>query len=121
MKNKSLWFGFLNAGTKSSAVINDPMLSTGNDKTMYLYNHVRGSILEYQREIVESKLRELEDGDADVGDMQKTYKKVRADFTPKGARLQKVAEQPASKPSPPPVEDDLELDDDFDDDLDLDD
>ena len=34
-------------------------MDTGNPKTLYLFNLIRGEILEYAREIVEDKLREL--------------------------------------------------------------
>jgi len=126
MNKKSLWFGYLNAGSKSSAIIKDPVLSTGNNKTLYLYTHTRGSILEYQREIVEPKLRELKEGEADVGELKKAYKKARAGFEPKGGRVLRTAEQapppkPEPKPKPEPIEEVPELEVDLDDDLDLDD
>lgn len=124
MNKKSLWFGYLNAGSKSSAIIKDSTLSTGNSGTLYLYNHSRGSILEYQRAIVESKLRELKDGEADVGEMQKAYKTARSDFSPKGGRVVREAEKaapPPPKPAPEPVVEELEIGDEFDDDLDIED
>jgi hypothetical protein len=122
MNKKALWFGYLDAGGKSSPIVMDPMLSTGNNNTLYLYNHSRGSILEYQRVIVEPKLRELNDGEADVKDLRKAYKKIKVDFTPKGGRLQKAVELPAPSPkASPPPEEVPEIDEDFDDDMDLDD
>jgi hypothetical protein len=123
MNKKSLWFGYLNAGSKSSAIIKDSSLSTGNSKTLYLYNHARDSILEYQREIVEPKLRELKDGEADVGEMQKAYKKIRSDFTPKGGRITRDVEKVAAPPppKPEPVEAEPEIDVELDDDLDVED
>ena len=63
-----LWYGYLEAGAKSTPVIRDERLDTGNGKTMFLFNLARGQILEYSREIVESKLRELKPGEADAVD-----------------------------------------------------
>lgn len=59
-----LWYGYLEAGDKSTPVIRDERLDTGNRKTMFLFNLARGQILEYTREIVEPKLRELKSGEA---------------------------------------------------------
>jgi len=56
---RGLWFGCLEAGNSSSPVIRDQHLETGNVKTLYIFNLARGRILEYQREIVEPKLRDL--------------------------------------------------------------
>lgn len=120
MNKKSLWLGYLDAGAKSSAIIVDPMLTTGNNGTLYLYNHSRGTILEYQRAIVEPKLRDLKDGEADAKELKKAYKKIKADFTPKGGRLQKSPEPPVVAPKPAVVEA-PDLDEDFDDDMDIDD
>lgn len=125
MNKKSLWFGYLNAGSKSSAIIKDASISTGNHKTLYLYNHARDSILEYQREIVEPKLRELKDGEADVKEMKKAYKKAQADFTPKGGRTTRAAEQapppPKAEPKPEPETEEPELDVELEEDFDLED
>lgn len=60
----NLWYGYLDVGAKSSPVIRDDRLDTGNSKTMFLFNLVRGQILEYTREIVEPKLRELKPSEA---------------------------------------------------------
>ena len=70
---------------------------------------------------MEPKLRDLKDGEADIGAMQKAYKAARSEFTPRGGRIARVAEQPAPPPKPAPVEEEPELDDDFDDDLDTED
>jgi hypothetical protein len=120
---KTLWFGYLNAGDKSSAIIKDSSLNTGNAATLYLYNHSQESIREYQRAIVEPKLRELKDGEANATEMEKAYKKIKAEFVPRGGRLSKLATQAAAPPpKPEPEEDEPELDEeDFDDDLDMDD
>lgn len=59
-KRKSgLWYGYLDAGDKSTAVLRDDRMDTGNRKTMFLFNLARGTLVEYTREIVEPKLREL--------------------------------------------------------------
>lgn len=59
-----LWYGYLEAGDKSTPVIRDERLDTGNSKTLFLFNLARGQILEYTREIVEPKLRELKPSEA---------------------------------------------------------
>lgn len=59
MRENALWYGYLEAGGKSSPVLRDPTMETGNPKTLYLFNLSRKDILEYRRDIVESKLREL--------------------------------------------------------------
>jgi len=59
MSKNGFWYGYLNAGGKSSAVLSDPELDTGNRKTIYLFNLERNAIIEYNREIVEPKLSDL--------------------------------------------------------------
>lgn len=77
----SFWYGYLNAGTRSSPVLRDARLDTGNTKTLYLFNLVRGEILEYVREIVEKKLRELKPAESGfVADLDAGYKKARRNF-----------------------------------------
>ena len=60
-KQSSLWFGFLEAGTKGSLVVRDHSIDTGSPTTIYLFNFEKGRILEYRRDIAEPKLRELTD------------------------------------------------------------
>ncbi len=68
-KRKSgLWFGYLDAGDKSTAVLRDDRLDTGNRKTMFLFNLARGALVEYTREIVEPKLRELKPTETKLAD-----------------------------------------------------
>jgi hypothetical protein len=77
----SFWYGYLNAGTRSSPVLQDARLNTSNTKTLYLFNLVRGEILEYAREIVEKKLRELKPADSGfIADLDAGYKKARRNF-----------------------------------------
>ena len=59
MSKNEVWYGYLEAGNKSSPVVRDLSLETKSRKTVYLYNHARGCFLEYALEVVEPKLREL--------------------------------------------------------------
>ena len=81
-KNKSsLWHGYLEAGNRSSPVIRDERLETGNPKTMFLFNLSRSEILEYSRDIVEPKLRELKSGETKtVRELDAAYTEARRNF-----------------------------------------
>jgi len=82
----SLWYGYLNAGARSSPVLRDTRLDTGNPVTLYLFNLVRGEILEYSREIVEKKLRELKPAESGfIAELDAGYKKARRSFKGRGA------------------------------------
>jgi hypothetical protein len=59
MSKHKLWYGFLEAGEKSSPVAIDRNMETGDKKTVYIYNHKKQEILKYVRELAEPKLREL--------------------------------------------------------------
>ena len=59
MKKHKLWYGFLEAGSKSGPVVIDRNMETGDGNTIFIYNHNKGEILKYVRELVEPKLREL--------------------------------------------------------------
>jgi len=59
MGNRQFWCGYLEAGEKSSPVLHDNRLDTGNPDTIYLFNLKRNEVLEYKRAIIEPKLREL--------------------------------------------------------------
>jgi hypothetical protein len=99
MKEKTLWYGYLNAGQKSTPIVLDNELHTGNKETVYLFNLVRGEILEYQRQIVEPKLQELgaEQTEA-IKQLKTAYAKARRNFKPRGSRvLQFPAHGPLSK------------------------
>lgn len=81
MKN-SYWFGFLDAGTKSSMVARDPDLGTGNTETIYLYHLNQDKIKEYKLEIVEPKLRELNKEEAKkLKTLEKKFKAALSSFT----------------------------------------
>jgi len=82
MSDKQLWLGYLEAGTKSSPVLIDARLDTGNPKTQFIFNLVRGEILEYSRAVVEPKLRRLRDEENGfVAELEAAYSKVRAGFS----------------------------------------
>lgn len=59
MSKQKLWYGFLEAGSKSSPVVVDHSMDTGEKSSLFIYNHNRQEILKYVREVVEPKLREL--------------------------------------------------------------
>ena len=52
--SETLWFGYLEAGKKSTFVVRDVTLGTAMPETLYLFNFDRGKILEYRRDIVEA-------------------------------------------------------------------
>lgn len=115
MSNNNLVCKYLEAGAKSSAVVFDPALLTGNEQTIYLYNQQRNQIIEYRRDIVESKLRELTDEEATaIKALQQAYAQARPDFTPRGAALLNIPEKATApaKAAPTPA---LREDDDSDD------
>jgi hypothetical protein len=122
----NLWFGYLEAGDKSSPVVIDPMLDTGNPKTVYMYNLNANKITEYKREIAEPKLRALNDKETGLTqDLQQGYAVASKEFTPRNHRLNlapaaagaAVSARPASRQR---IEIDDSLDDlDMDDDLDM--
>src|SRR3569623_3036346 len=81
--DKQVWYGYLEAGNKSTAEVLDRTLTTGNPETLYLFNLARGEILEYSRKIVEPKLRELKSKETELTDPLKTaYEPARSQFTP---------------------------------------
>ena len=59
MSKNKLWYGFLEAGSKSSPVAIDRNMETGDGNTVFIYNHNKKEMLKYVRELVEPKLREL--------------------------------------------------------------
>jgi hypothetical protein len=89
-----VWFGYLEAGDKSSPVLIDPRLDTGNSNTVYMYNLNSQRIIEYKREIAEPKLRQLKDPEKDLTkDLVRGYESARKEFTP---RSNGIAALPAS-------------------------
>lgn len=93
MSENPIWFGYLEAGAKSTPVVLDQRLNTGKPDTVYLFNLARNSFLEYKREIVDAKLRELQDGEADLGTLKSAFNDARKEFRPRVSRAQTVAER----------------------------
>ena len=116
-KSSPVWYGFLQAGDRSSPVIRDDRLDTGNHKTMYLFNLNRNSILEYSREVVEPKLRDLKpDESVTVAELDAAYKKARRTFKDRGAGIRSILNRSSSTPaSNEAVYNDIPVEDDSDD------
>ena len=80
-----LWLGYLEAGKSASPVVRDSSLDTGNPATIYLFNLMRGRILEYRKDIVELKLRELSPEESSMANaLQAAFQTARDGFTPRG-------------------------------------
>jgi hypothetical protein len=87
-RRKRLWFGFLEAGEKSSPVIRDRSLNTGQASTIYLFNMKKGRIIEYRRDIVEPRLRKLNQDELGLrAELESAYGLVRPAFTPRADLL----------------------------------
>jgi hypothetical protein len=113
MSNNSIWYGFLEAGEKSSPVVRDLSLETDNAKTVFLYNFARGIFLEYALEIVEPKLRALQPGDIPQQELENAFMAARKTFKPGKAVNNLKFAAPASAVTVTAVddtEDDIELD-----------
>ena len=97
--NDSLWHGYLNAGDRSSPVLRDTRLDTGNPKTLYLFNLARGEILEYACEIVERKLRDLKPAESGlIAELNAAYKKARRNFKGRSASIRNIPERGGPAP-----------------------
>jgi len=99
MSKSDIWYGFLQAGEHSSPVVRDATLETKNPKTVFLYNHARGKFLEYAREIVEPKLRELAPEDVPMKDLQSAFKAARKTFSSPKVAKKWETEAPAVAPN----------------------
>lgn len=87
MGHRQFWCGYLEAGEKSSPVLHDNRLDTGNADTIYLYNLKRDEVLEYKRTIIEPKLRELgKQEEAVEKALKAAYLEARSSFTPRGSK-----------------------------------
>jgi hypothetical protein len=107
----SLWYGYLEAGNRSSPVIRDERLDTGSAKTMFLFNLERREILEYSRDIVEPKLRELKSGEAKmIKELDAAYVEARRNFKDRRARPLNIPEHAGSvrRPAESQNEDDID-------------
>jgi hypothetical protein len=111
-KQSTLWFGYLEAGKKGSLVVRDVTLDTGTPSTIYLFNQKKGKILEYRKDIVEAKLRELKPKEADaVESLEQEFERARTGFVPRVAR-RPVSLPPPRKKRRDEEAPDVELDDD---------
>lgn len=125
MSKSKLWYGFLEAGSKSGPVAIDHGMATGDGKTMFIYNHNKKEILKYVRELVEPKLRELTAQEKALeNSMRKGFReslKTSGFKIPKALNIPDKA-PPTPKADPTPEIPELELSgvDDDDDDSDLD-
>ncbi len=94
MSKNSIWYGYLEAGDKSSAVVVDERLETGNPDTIYLFNMARKDIIQYNRNIVQPKLRELrEDEDELLSELKNAYLRARRSFKTRAERPLPVVER----------------------------
>ena len=86
------------SGTATSKlVLKDADLDTCNPKTLYLFNLVRGEILEYEREIVEKKLRALKLAEsACISELDAGYKKARRNFQGRGDSIRNITKRVAT-------------------------
>jgi hypothetical protein len=67
---------------------------------MYLFNLNRNTILEYSREVVEPKLRDLKpDESATVAELDAAYKKARRSFKDRGAGIRSILNRSSSTPA----------------------
>jgi len=77
MKNKHLWVGYLTLPDKKKTLVaSDKRVKTGKAKTIFLYNQARDQIIEYEREIIQPKLKNAPETDYDVAKMTASYKKA---------------------------------------------
>ena len=77
----SIWYGYLDAGDKSSLVAVDPTLESSNPQLIFIFNLSRNKIIEYRRDIVESKLRDLKSNEAaSLTELKKAFAAAREAF-----------------------------------------
>ena len=106
-----LWYGYLEAGNRSSPVIRDEQLDTGSKKTVFLFNLARGEILEYSRDVVEPKLRELKSSEAkSIKKLDAAYAEARRNFKDHRALPLNIPEKGSSSRRPVESQDDDEID-----------
>ena len=107
-----LWYGYLEAGNRSSPVIRDERLDTGSTKTVFLFNLARREILEYSRDVVEQKLRELTSSEAKtIKELDEAYTEARRNFKDRRARPLNIPEQGGPARRPVDSQNDDEIDD----------
>lgn len=87
MSDKHYWYGYLQAGHKSSAVLRDERLADHDN--LYLYNLERDAIVEYKRAIIEPKLRPLTEEEQTLKKALKAgYAKAYKGFTPRHKQIE---------------------------------
>ncbi len=111
MSENNLWYGYLDAGEKSSPVLMDQRLSTANPSTVYVFNLRRSEIIEYRRDIVEPKLRDLsEEESVVIKDMTSAYTQVSGSFIARGAKITNIPEKAKEPRTSPPKAANIEAD-----------
>jgi hypothetical protein len=98
MKTNDIWYGVLEAGSKTSPVVRDLSMQASNN-SIWLYNHARNTFVEYTRAIVEPKLRELSAGDIGRDELDQAFKAARESF----ALVRKIRQWDDKAPAPSPV------------------
>jgi hypothetical protein len=107
----SVWYGYLEAGNRSSAVIRDEKLETGSAKTLFLFNLERREILEYSRDIVEPKLRELKPAESNlIKELDAAYVEARRNFKDRRARTLNIPEHGVAARRPTESQGDEDID-----------
>lgn len=120
MSEKHFWYGYLEAGEKSSPVLQDGRLDTGTHDTVYLFNLNRRAILEYKRSIIEPKLRELEAQEKELGSLLKSaYIEARSLFQPRGGKATVIPSRGGKPVVAANDEPESRSDEDINDDLDI--
>ena len=90
MSENPIWYGYLDAGEKSTPIVMDRRLITGNPQTIYLYNFSRQEFVEYNRTVVEPKLRALrKDENSVLVDLKSGFSEAKKAFKPRGAKSAK--------------------------------
>lgn len=79
MSSKDIWYGILDAGEKTSPVVHDVTLDASQGK-VWLYNHLRNQFIEYAKDIVKLRLRELTAEDIPENELDKAFKTARQAF-----------------------------------------
>jgi len=107
MKKQKLWYGYLEAGKKSSPVVIDRNMDTGENHTVFIYNHNKKEILKYVRDMVDPKLRELT---AKEKELESSMKKgFTASLKTMKYALPKSFDAPAAKAPTSKTEADIEM------------
>jgi len=110
-KKSQLWFGILDAGKKTSPVVRDPTLETGDPQTIYLFNLNRGAIREYRVSIAQNLLRELTEDEQDlVGSLEEAFNVVRAGFVPRYTPNKRARPRRPREIELPEIPDDADFD-----------